>query len=513
MLANVIKKKQSRFTALAEAWLAMGATAFSIWEGEQLLQRWPATSEPLSPPNGNCVTAQVGTEMLVVEGLNGSETESRLRAEADLIADLARAESEMTRLEDDLDLMTEELVNAQDHLLAMYNLTQSTRSSLKLDQILVSLLQETLRLTQAKGMIITLNSDSYPMLVEQTPDGLFDTFALQKLFRRTQESENELLMSTDDAFFENTKAIDAESAFFKIIPIRDRRTIMLGLLMDKPAAVLSPYIKLTRALAEQASAQLEHVMLYQDTLDQARMKMELKLAARIQLQLLPREAPEVAGVDIAAASRPAHQVGGDFYDFRVAANDLLTLVLGDVSGKGVSAAMVMAMIRTVFRSITKQQPVPNPEEIMELCNRDLYDDLTDLGMFASTFIAQYSPNEDLFYYANAGHSPVVFCPADADAFLLEADGPPVGMLDVNLSMIQSTPFKTGDLIILATDGFNETNNASGDMYGTERFLELIKAVSHQSAQDIMKALYRAVDDFGGDRSQDDDRTIVVIKRV
>jgi sigma-B regulation protein RsbU (phosphoserine phosphatase) len=187
--------------------------------------------------------------------------------------------------------------------------------------------------------------------------------------------------------------------------------------------------------------------------------------------------------------------------------------LGDVSGKGMSAALLMAMTRTVIRSRANLQPMPMPETILSVSNEIMYDDFTQVGMFCTVFIGHYDPNRAEIWYANAGHSPVIYCPAGGLARLLEADGPALGTLPISLSENQVVSFQPGDLLIIATDGFNESRNFQGELWGIQRMLALIEKISDQPAHVIAERLFEAVDHFSEGHAQDDDQTLIVIKGV
>ena len=114
-------------------------------------------------------------------------------------------------------------------------------------------------------------------------------------------------------------------------------------------------------------------------------------------------------------------------------------------------------------------------------------------------------------YANAGHAPVIFCPVGGPARLLEADGVPIGVLPVSLSEDERIAFEPGDVLIVATDGFNEARNPSGEMLGYEQLLRMTEAVAGQSAQTIARSLYEAVESFAAGHPRDDDQSIIVLK--
>ncbi len=159
--------------------------------------------------------------------------------------------------------------------------------------------------------------------------------------------------------YHSTDRQQANSLFLTPLLVRDedkKIVACLGLWLGRPADKLSPDLKLARSIAEQGGAQLEIALLHQGLVAQARVQAELELARQVQLRLLPRRPPQAPGIELYAESRPALQVGGDFFDFYVnpmrgASDAPLVFAVGDVSGKGMSAALLMVMLRTTLREV------------------------------------------------------------------------------------------------------------------------------------------------------------------
>jgi Stage II sporulation protein E (SpoIIE) len=246
---------------------------------------------------------------------------------------------------------------------------------------------------------------------------------------------------------------------------------------------------------------------------QQRMKSDMDVAANIQLQLLQQRIPRVEGLDLYARSVPALQIGGDFYNFNMHKQGSLVFAAGDVSGKGLPAAMLMAMTRIVLHGAARFMPKVNPKLLLSRINEDLYDDFTDLGMFATTFVGCYEPDSHLLTYANAGHSPVLHCPLGGPATLLEADGPAVGILPLNLCENVCMDFLPGDVLVVATDGFSEAANAQGEMYGYERLCRLLEQLAPLNAEQIASEMFHSIIQFSEGQDQSDDQTIIILKGV
>jgi sigma-B regulation protein RsbU (phosphoserine phosphatase) len=281
--------------------------------------------------------------------------------------------------------------------------------------------------------------------------------------------------------------------------------------IDGPMA--SPDRKLGQAIANQAGIHFENLLFAEQRVAEARLQTELKLARDVQMQLLPQRPPEVPGLDIYGFSEPAMQVGGDTYDFLVGDDQRFHCCLGDVSGKGMSAALIMTMMRTALRNSWRFNPGISPAMAIERTNTSLYADFTETGMFATLFAASYNPDGKRLHYANAGHSPVIYRPREGRAQLLEADGVPVGVLTESLVEDRSLHFGEGDLLIVCTDGLNEAQNRAGELFGRRKLLELADKLGEQPSEMIAQELLEAVNAFASGQPQADDQTLVVVRGV
>ena len=405
--------------------------------------------------------------------------------------------------EADLEQMTGQLVETQDQLLAMYDLSLTTRSHLGTGETLRHLAREVARLVYAQGAVLCVG----PTLV-QHPADLIDEHLMSKYFQAAEQRREDLLLSAPHP------SLPAGITNLCLLPIQIRGSIRgtLGLI-NREGGFTAPDLKLARAIAEQAGTHIEHAMLYQETLDQARLQTEMAVARKVQLQMLPQSRPSVPTLDIYAESRPALQVGGDFYDFVTEPDRPVMLLLGDVSGKGVSAAMIMSLIHAATRSAARFMPDATPASVLSRTNNDLYDDMTLLDAFTTAFVAQYEPKHGLMRYANAGHAPVIYRAPGGRAQLLEADGVPIGVLPISLSEDYTLDFPSGALLVVTTDGFSEARDPDGAMFGYERLLQLVDEFADQPAQVIAYGLYGAVDGFTAGQPQEDDQTLIVIRGI
>jgi serine phosphatase RsbU (regulator of sigma subunit) len=239
---------------------------------------------------------------------------------------------------------------------------------------------------------------------------------------------------------------------------------------------------------------------------------DLDVARSIQQSLLPKSMPEVAGFDIAAWNKPADQTGGDYYDWQALPDGRIVVALADVTGHGIGPALLAAVCRAYSRATFGQHQ--DFLKSMERINSAIAGDV-GAGRFVTFVAAILGSGNAQVELLSAGHAPLFLYWLRQDRFdKMEAHGPPLGISAELLSdPPQILPFERGDLLVLATDGFFEWENAAEEQFGSERLESSVRANRHQSAAAIIASLYEDVLRFAGGTSQKDDLTAIVIKRL
>jgi sigma-B regulation protein RsbU (phosphoserine phosphatase) len=247
------------------------------------------------------------------------------------------------------------------------------------------------------------------------------------------------------------------------------------------------------------------------TAEKERFAKELEIAKGIQQSFLPDSAPEIAGIELVARNVPALEVGGDFYDFIPVALDRWGLVIADVSGKGVPAALFMALSRTLIRASTLVNA--DPADSIGQANRMIYED-SKSDMFVTLFYAILDSRAMTLDYVNAGHNPPLLLQGESSAVvLLKAKGIALGVIDeVDLQSVR-VDLKPGDVLVLYTDGVTEAINDREEEFGEERLLKIITENRTRPAQEILDRILSAITAFAGDRPQYDDITIMILRAV
>jgi serine phosphatase RsbU (regulator of sigma subunit) len=246
--------------------------------------------------------------------------------------------------------------------------------------------------------------------------------------------------------------------------------------------------------------------------DKVTMKRDLEIAREIQSWLVPSQAPEVAGSDIAFATRPQNSVAGDYYDvfYPNADNrERVMVVIADVAGKSVPAALLMATLQASLRTIAGEN-APLADLVARL-NRYASAHSLDGRRFTTAVICEYNPVARRLVYVNAGHNAPILRRANGGMEILDVGGLPLGIQnDVNYE-IASVELRPGDALILFTDGVVEAFNEAGEEFGNERWLGAIRNLPDWKAQETLQYLMKRVDEFVGATRQSDDITCLVFR--
>ena len=261
----------------------------------------------------------------------------------------------------------------------------------------------------------------------------------------------------------------------------------------------------------QVALAMDHARLLRDTVEAERRQRELEIAREFQLNLLPAEAPEVPGIDIAARSDPATEVGGDYYDYLTLRNGNLGIVVGDVSGHGMRAGLLMAMAKSAI--YTHGQSDESPTVLMERLNETLLNMSAD-NQFMTMVFVELGRDRRSYRYSNAGHHyPLHIRHGAGTAEELESNGLPLGMLPRAPGPFIERELGPGDVLVFYSDGVVEAGEQGGEMFGVERLGEVVLANRARDAKTVVEAVFRAVHKFSGDEPLADDATIVVVRAL
>jgi len=236
---------------------------------------------------------------------------------------------------------------------------------------------------------------------------------------------------------------------------------------------------------------------------------ELQIAKTIQLGLLPSSFPEIAGFELAGLCVPARQVGGDYFDI-LPSDEMLDLVIADVSGHNIGASLIMAETRTLIQA--SRDKIRKPATLLRDLNSFIYDDLNRTELFISMFYLSIGLTDKTLRYANAGHNrPLLYRAASQSISELDAEGMIFGVRREVEFIEEQTVLKKGDIILLYTDGITEAENQDGIFFGEQRLKDVLLELKELTAQEIIDGLLAQVRIFSGSHFYNDDISVVIVK--
>jgi sigma-B regulation protein RsbU (phosphoserine phosphatase) len=271
---------------------------------------------------------------------------------------------------------------------------------------------------------------------------------------------------------------------------------------DELEALAGSFNKMADNLQEQMAE------LKRTTAEKERLVKELEIAKGIQQSFLPEKEPDIPGFDIAASNIPAKEVGGDFYDFIPISTDKWGLTIADVSGKGVPAALFMALSRTLVRASATGNPKVG--DAIEKAN-DLICADSKSGMFVTLFYAILDAKKKSLRYVNAGHNPPLLKQPSGSTVLLKADGIALGVIDGITLEEADLQLESGDIVTLFTDGVTEAINEKEEQFGQQRLLSIIEENRTLPAKEIIRKIQDTVATHSGGQPQFDDITLMILK--
>lgn len=264
------------------------------------------------------------------------------------------------------------------------------------------------------------------------------------------------------------------------------------------------------ALVIQVSIAINNAQIYSELIVKERISNELDVASRIQKKILPADVDEIFGLEIAQYFEPAKEIGGDYYDYTILDDNVFSITIADVSGKGVPAAFLMALGRSVLKTLTLTGDFAPNENLNEL-NKIIYSDITE-DMFITMMHSKYNKENKTLYYSNAGHNPIVVYRASTDSIeLYTVKGVAIGFLEEYKYRQGEIQLNKGDIVIFYTDGITEAENSNKEMFGLERLKEVIYNNKNKSPKELRKVILESINRFRKDYEQTDDLTFVILK--
>jgi serine phosphatase RsbU (regulator of sigma subunit) len=363
-----------------------------------------------------------------------------------------------------------------------------------------------------RGVLLILEGDT---LVPRARRG--EGFRISTAVRdRVLKEKSSILVrdaQLDDAFKGRMSIVEHKVHTMMAVPLQTKQRIIGLIYLDSPFVLrefTTDDLSLLTVMANVAAIRIENVRLAEVEEAERIMQRDLTQAAEIQRRMLPDEAPQVPGADLAGFNAACRTVGGDYYDFFPYASSRVGLALGDVSGKGMPASLMMMALHARVQVLAE-----DPGDLawfMTRLNKATCAKCPS-NRFITFFFSVLDAATGELAFANAGHNPPIVVRASGESQMLEGGGPVLGILPAAPYGELRERLGPGDMLVLYSDGVTEANNANFDEFGEERFIEVLKQHRHQPAAAIVAAVTNALAEFAAGAPQADDITLVVAKRV
>ncbi len=420
-------------------------------------------------------------------------------------------------------------LSVTDKLRLLLDITKKISRSLDLEEVL-NLVMETLGSLipyDAAGIYIIDKTNSAKFVTQSSPPQIFRTEAvrgyeiedLTELGLKMGEGiighvalTGEPVISPDvrrDPRYVNARE-ETRSEMVAPIITNDEVIGVFDLESDQLNAYTLDDLQVLLLLASQVAIIIEKVMLHEQLIAKKRLEGQLEVARQVQLQLLPPRDPQLEGFDISAYNYPTEEVSGDYYDWVRIYEDQIGLVVADVSGKGVPAALLMAFLRASLRAAIHIGYAPHIS--MAKVNYLLWESI-ERNQFVTAFYAVLDASNRTLAYTNAGHNPPLLLNADGQARFIERGGLPLGMFKDTRYYEYYLPIESGQTLVIYTDGVTEATNASDEEYGRERLERTARAGHHLSAKELISFIHKDVLAWTDGQGANDDITFVIIKAL
>lgn len=409
-----------------------------------------------------------------------------------------------------------------ERLSLLYRISQTLTSSLDLDEVLNTVLDEVIAATRAeRAFLVLVDSNGTQTfraargLEQSTIDDPRNQVSLGVIDRVLHEGRPLLTSNaqSEDWLSERKSVMVLGLRSVLCVPLQNKNVTSGIIYVDnrvQSGIFTSDDLDLLNSIAASATVAIENARLYQVAIEKGRLERELQLAHEVQLNLLPVDLPQYPGWEFSARWDPAYEVAGDFYDLQTTDEDQVCAVVADVSDKGMAAALYMALSRTIIRA-----SVLHAEKLSEgirQANRLICQDSRS-GMFVTLFYGQLNPRTGQFTYVNGGHNPPIHYSAKTDKLTrMTRTGMALGVeIDTEYDQ-QTIKIEPGDFVLLYTDGVTEAFDPQNLPFGEKRLEELLLENSHSSAKELVDHIVESVKQFIGRDQPSDDLTIVVLSR-
>ena len=333
----------------------------------------------------------------------------------------------------------------------------------------------------------------------------------------TEVIENGKAVLTSDAqqdprFASQTLVLQGIRSVLAVPLSVDERHVFGIIYADSPTTQVSftsEHLDILTTLASVASIRVENASLLDERIERERMERELELATEIQQRFQPSGPPIIEGYEFQGISFSCYEIGGDYYDFIQRHDGTMLVALGDVSGKGTAAALLMSSLHAAIHG---QVAAKTPLDQTVISVNEYLAENTPANRFVTLFVAELEPATGSLRFINAGHNPPLIGRADGSIDQLASGGLPLGIMPFSEYEVGHADLNSGDVLVIYSDGVTEANNLNEDEFGIERLTEVIKANIDRTASGIRDKVESALSSFTGLAPANDDITLVIVKK-
>jgi phosphoserine phosphatase RsbU/P len=427
---------------------------------------------------------------------------------------------------EELEGKVEELEELKENVSKLTEVGKEISSTLDLDSLFIKIVDYVIEIGGAqRGFLMMVENDEPVYKIgrnfrKATIPMEFFQFSRSITHKTITEKKPQIIVeSSEDDFDPSRSMVAMQLKSVMCVPLMEKNQVLGLVYLDSQQAskeFSQSDAELLQSLCGHAAVALLNAKLLSQVSEKERIRNELELASKIQLELLPRENPDVEGLEVCGRMVPAKEVGGDYYDYipHVGTNKSITVAIGDVSGKGVGAGLVMIMARSIIRSAIFQSGIPRSTcEIMRNLNTLFCQDLRK-GMFMTVTICNWWADTSTITYTGAGHEHIMIYRAQSGTVeTFKAGGVATGVLERANSMYEEKSFQLaeGDVCLLYTDGVTEAMNEVNEEWDLERLEAVVLAHGDKTPLDLLNIIHSEIRKFVGRAPQHDDITMVAMK--
>lgn len=392
-------------------------------------------------------------------------------------------------------------------------------ANIELDRVLEDIVDRSLEITQAERAVLLLGSDPDSLRSRIARDRSGSDLGDEVDYSRSVVKRSILerragqyqVQSSQEALQLGQSVYDLKLRTVMCAPLQTQDRLIGVIYVDSKATrreFSSRDLALFEALSSQLAIALENARLHEDSLEKARLEKDVEIARRIQQHLLPPLPRNIPGIEVALRFSAASQASGDTYDFMVLDDGRLAVLLGDVTGHGVGAALLTHAAQAAVRSYLEL--VSDPGEVVTRLNNRLVAGV-ETGVFMSLILLVLDPRDRTLVYVNGGHPPIALV-RENGIEELEKTGMVLGVVEGQEYQVNGPiQLSSGDSIFIRTDGVDETMNEGREVFGEERLKELLVANRDKSAETMLEQLSNALSEYAGGLPQEDDVTMIALK--